>query len=165
MLDALWALFYRGGPWLWAILLASVWMWYLLFCSFDRLVRELPAIQAEQMRRWRRRKRSRVGGEVCRSAWLEVAASRLTGSLRVLEALVQILPLLGLLGTVSGMIKVFTVLAVFGTGNARAMAAGISEALITTLAGLVTSLSGLYLIGYLKGRIQAAVARLGLLLS
>lgn len=165
MVDALWALFYRGGPLLWAILLASVWMWYLLLCGFDRLVRESPKIQAELTERWHRHQRSRVGTEVRRRAWLDLAESRLKTSLSVIEALVQILPLLGLLGTVSGMIKVFTVLTVFGTGNVRAMAAGISEALLTTLAGLVTALSGLYLIGYLKGRIQAALARLGLLLS
>ncbi|GAB6068309.1 MotA/TolQ/ExbB proton channel family protein [Methylothermus subterraneus] len=165
MVDSLLALFYRGGPLLWAILLASVGMWYLIFAGFDRLMRELPKIQAELNARWRARKRSRVGGEVCRLGLLALAESRLKSGLFLLEALVQVLPLLGLLGTVSGMIKVFTVLTVFGTGNARALASGISEALITTLAGLVTALSGLYLIGYLKGRIQAALARLSLLLS
>lgn len=165
MLDALWGLFYRGGPILWAILVTSTAMWYLLFVGFDRLIRELPKLHAELISRWQSHRHPKVNGEVWRHALLELAASRLRGSLSVLEALVQILPLLGLLGTVSGMIKVFTVLTMFGTGNVRAMAAGISEALITTLAGLVTALSGLYLIGYLKGRIGAAIARLGLILS
>lgn len=54
-------------------------------------------------------------------------------------------PLLGLLGTVSGMITTFDVIAVFGTGNARAMASGISEALISTEAGLVVAVPGLVL--------------------
>jgi biopolymer transport protein ExbB len=61
-----------------------------------------------------------------------------------IHTLSSILPLLGLLGTINGMIKVFEVITVFGVGNARGMAAGISEALITTMAGLVTALSGLY---------------------
>jgi biopolymer transport protein ExbB len=52
--------------------------------------------------------------------------------------------MLGLLGTVAGMIQTFDVLAVFGTGNARGMAGGISIALITTMGGLLTSLSGIY---------------------
>lgn len=139
-------------------------MWYLLFLSFDQLVREWPRWQAEAVAR-RAEQRSKLSFKVRRTALLAVAASRLQSGLSVLEALVQILPLLGLLGTVSGMIKVFEGLTLFGTGNVRAMAAGISEALITTLAGLVTALSGLYLIGYLKGRIRAAITRLGLILS
>lgn len=52
-------------------------------------------------------------------------------------------PLLGPLGTVGGMITTFDVISVFGTGNARAMAAGISEALITTQTGLVVAVPGL----------------------
>ncbi len=165
MFDALWHLFYRGGPLLWAILLASVWMWYLILSSFDRLVRELPGLEASLIERFKEKKRSKLSREIALSAQLELAASRFRVHLDLLEALVQTLPLLGLLGTVSGMIKVFTVLTVFGTSNVRAMAGGISEALITTLAGLITALSGLYLVGHLKGRIQAALARLRLLLS
>jgi biopolymer transport protein ExbB len=71
-----------------------------------------------------------------------------------LNALVAILPLLGLLGTVSGMIKVFEVITVFGTGNTRGMAAGISEALVTTMAGLFTALSGLYFVSDLERRAE-----------
>jgi hypothetical protein len=54
--------------------------------------------------------------------------------------LAAVAPLLGLLGTVTGMIATFDVLAVFGTGNAKAMAGGISEALITTQTGLLVAL-------------------------
>lgn len=63
-------------------------------------------------------------------------------------------PLLGLLGTVGGMITTFDVISVFGTGNARAMAAGISEALITTQAGLVVAVPGLVLGAFLHRRAQ-----------
>ena len=70
------------------------------------------------------------------------------------QALVAILPLLGLLGTVSGMIKVFDVITVFGTGNTRGMASGISEALVTTMAGLFTALSGLYFVSDLERRAE-----------
>src|SRR5690554_7768600 len=51
---------------------------------------------------------------------------------------------MGLLGTVTGMISVFDVLAITGTDNARAMANGISQATIPTMAGLVVALTGLY---------------------
>lgn len=165
MPEALWVLFYRGGPLMWVILAASTLMWYLLFGRFDFLFRGLPEVVEEILAKWHCGRRSKTSAEVRREALLVLAESRLNHGLSVLEALVQILPLLGLLGTVLGMIKVFDVLSVFGTANARAMAAGISEALITTLAGLVTALSGLYFISHLKSRIRAAIDRLALRLS
>ncbi len=60
--------------------------------------------------------------------------------LNLLAALSSIMPILGLLGTVTGMIATFKVIALQGTGDAQAMADGISEALITTQAGLVAAL-------------------------
>ena len=57
--------------------------------------------------------------------------------------LIAICPLLGLLGTVTGMISVFEVMAEVGTGNARLMAGGISLATIPTMAGMVCALSGI----------------------
>lgn len=69
-------------------------------------------------------------------------------------------PLLGLLGTVSGMITTFDVISVFGTGNTRAMAAGISEALITTQAGLVVAVPGLVLGALLYRRAQQMKERM-----
>ena len=61
-----------------------------------------------------------------------------------IQTLTGILPLLGLLGTVTGIISIFEVLNVFGTGNARGMAEGISRALLPTTAGLATSIVGVY---------------------
>ena len=53
-------------------------------------------------------------------------------------------PLLGLLGTVTGLIVIFDIMSRIGTGNARLMAGGISLAVIPTMAGMVAALSGLY---------------------
>jgi biopolymer transport protein ExbB len=64
----------------------------------------------------------------------------------IIRALVAVTPLLGLLGTVTGMVQVFDVLAVTGSSNARLLAAGISKATIPTMSGLVASLSGLIFI-------------------
>lgn len=80
---------------------------------------------------------------------ISIAAHHNVGIIQVLMA---ILPLLGLLGTVTGMIRVFNVMAVAGTSNARLMAGGVSAATIPTMAGLVAALSGLYLAVYLKRR-------------
>jgi biopolymer transport protein ExbB len=68
----------------------------------------------------------------------------LSRNLKTVAALTSAAPLLGLLGTVSGMITTFNVLNLFGTGNAKAMSGGISEALITTQFGLVVAIIGLY---------------------
>jgi hypothetical protein len=65
-----------------------------------------------------------------------------TAGLPMIKTLVALCPLLGLLGTVTGMIEVFDVMAVTGTGNARAMASGVSKATVPTMAGMVGALSG-----------------------
>ncbi len=78
----------------------------------------------------------------------------LFSNLSVIGVLAAIAPLLGLLGTVTGMISTFDVLAVFGTGNAKAMAGGISEALITTQTGLLVAIPGLYMKGFLDRRVR-----------
>ncbi|MFP4160276.1 MAG: MotA/TolQ/ExbB proton channel family protein [Desulfobacterales bacterium] len=74
--------------------------------------------------------------------------------LATIGALAAAAPLMGLLGTVIGMIVTFDVIAVFGTGNARAMAGGISEALITTQTGLLVAIPGMYMKGFLERRSQ-----------
>ncbi|TIH15923.1 MotA/TolQ/ExbB proton channel family protein [Marinifilum sp. JC120] len=76
----------------------------------------------------------------------ETRIMRFIGTIIILAA---IAPLLGLLGTVTGMITTFDVIAQFGTGNARALASGISEALVTTQSGLVIAVPGLILGGLL----------------
>ncbi len=73
----------------------------------------------------------------------------LSSRLPVITVLAAVAPLLGLLGTVLGMIQTFEVISVFGTSNAKAMAGGISVALITTQAGLMVAIPGLLLNGAL----------------
>jgi biopolymer transport protein ExbB len=84
--------------------------------------------------------------------------------LAVIGVLAAAAPLMGLLGTVTGMIGTFDILSVFGTGNAKGMAGGISEALITTQTGLLVAIPGLYMKGFLDRRarnLQQRVARAG----
>jgi biopolymer transport protein ExbB len=84
----------------------------------------------------------------------------LTDYLSVIGVLAAMAPLMGLLGTVTGMIATFDVLAVFGTGNAKAMAGGISEALITTQTGLLVAIPGLYMKGFLERRAHTLQQRI-----
>ena len=92
---------------------------------------------------------------------------RLTSHLATIGVLAAVAPLFGLLGTVTGMISTFDVLALFGTGNSKAMAGGISEALITTQTGLLLAVPGLYMKNFLSRRamnLQHQVATAGMYL-
>ncbi len=72
----------------------------------------------------------------------------------IIEVLVTICPLLGLIGTVTGMITVFFTMAVSGGGDAKSMAGGVSMATIPTMAGMVGAISGIFAYNYLKGKID-----------
>lgn len=85
-----------------------------------------------------------------RTALISKSREALNDRLPLIQTLIAICPLLGLLGTVTGMIDVFTTMSFFGSGNARNMAAGVSKATIPTMAGMVGALSGLFAITYLK---------------
>ena len=74
--------------------------------------------------------------------------------LKVLDGLIGLCPMLGLLGTVYGMIEVFEVLAVLGTGNPRAMSTGVAKATIPTMAGMTIALSGLFFKFDLANRVE-----------
>ena len=76
----------------------------------------------------------------------------MNANLVLLRVLVPLSPLLGLIGTVSGMLEVFDSMALRGSADARAMASGVSEAMICTLTGLAVSITGLYPVYYFQAR-------------
>ena len=78
-----------------------------------------------------------------------------------LRAMVALLPMLGLMGTVTGMIEVFDVMAYTGSSNARAMASGVKQATIPTMAGMVAALSGMFFLNSLEQRAKREVHRVG----
>lgn len=159
--DGLAALFDQGGPTLWAILFASIFLWVLIIERYWFHYRQMNDVRKQLRTDWHN---SRADlGEEMRFRRIRAIVAELTAesnrNLQALQALTGILPLLGLLGTVSGMIKVFEVITVFGTGNTRGMASGISEALVTTMAGLFTALSGLYFVADLERRSEELALR------
>jgi biopolymer transport protein ExbB len=81
-------------------------------------------------------------------------ASLLSANMRILGAVANLAPMLGLLGTVIGMIKAFDVISQQGTGSPALVASGISEALITTAAGLVIGIPSLAFYHFLRGRVD-----------
>jgi len=89
-----------------------------------------------------------IDGEILRHGAMRLR-NALRARLAAIAVLAAVAPLLGLLGTVLGMIATFDVIAFFGTSNAKAMAGGISVALITTQSGLIVAIPGLFISGNL----------------
>lgn len=85
---------------------------------------------------------------------MEVSRLRqeLSKGLSSVQTLTFLFPLLGLLGTVTGMIAVFDVMANKGLGNPRLMASGVSQATLPTMVGMVMALVGLFAMNYLKNK-------------
>lgn len=89
--------------------------------------------------------------------------SELHEGLNLISILAAVAPLLGLLGTVLGMISTFDTIALFGNSNPRAMAGGISEALVTTQTGLIVAIPGLFMRNFIQRRADALELRLNAL--
>ena len=83
---------------------------------------------------------------------------KLEGVLPTIAVLGTLLPMLGLLGTVVGMIEVFEVIALHGTGNPQEMAHGISQALLTTASGLIIAIPVIFFHHLLVKRLQYLMA-------
>jgi biopolymer transport protein ExbB len=116
-----------GGYVLWLIFAVSLLMWALIFERYWFLRREFPVCLDGEVERWKQRGDTRSWhAEKIREAMISGMGIRLSRSLSLIRTLVALCPMLGLLGTVSGMIQVFDVMAIMGTGNARAMASGVS---------------------------------------
>ncbi len=155
LVEAIYGLMENGGPVIVAIGLLSILMWTLIIERYWFLLFVHPRRLQRVIHDWNaRRDHLSWYARRIREGLISEISTALRRYLLPIQALTAILPLLGLLGTVTGMISTFEVMTVFGTGNARGLAAGISTALLTTTAGLVTSLSGLYFSANLKQRAE-----------
>ncbi len=133
-----------GGPVLLVIALLTFVMWTLIFERMYYYRFGYRRLLAEVEKQWKARQdRSSWNARQIRDALISRVSLSVEESLPLIKTLVALCPLLGLLGTVTGMIDVFDAMAFSGTGNARSMAAGVSRATIPTMAGMVAALSGL----------------------
>ena len=143
-----WATLYhfmeQGGPVLLVIMAATFLLWLLILERLHYFLVAHKKLTARAIDLWQKRgdKHSWYARQI-RQRLLSVVRLNAERNFSHITFFILIAPLLGLLGTVTGMIDVFDVMAVTGSGNARAMAAGVSKATIPTMAGMVVSLSGL----------------------
>lgn len=144
-----------GGSVMWGIASISVVLWFLIIERFVYIRMVYPADRNHWLACWNQRAvKSSWLAHAIRRCYIARAQARLSRNLKIIRMLIALCPMLGLLGTVAGMIQTFDVMAAMGTGNARAMANGISAATITTMAGLVIAISSLYFSQWIEDRVD-----------
>ncbi len=150
-----------GGDVLYVVAFVLFVMWVLIIERFWFIAREYPVLRDDIIRKWNARTDTTSWyAHKIRDAWVSEASTKLNERINVIKTLVAVCPMVGLLGTVTGMIAVFEIMAVQGTGNPRLMAAGISMATIPTMAGMVACLSGVFVTSKLEGKVKTAVHEL-----
>ena len=134
-----------GGVMLWWIAALTLTMWVLLLERFMYFKGELNHDLASALHRWESlSERKSWQAHQIRDALISQVKVKISSNLNFIQTLVMLAPLLGLLGTVTGMIEVFNILAVTGGGDAKSMAGGVSKATLPTMAGMVAALSGVF---------------------
>ncbi len=144
----------QGGDVLYLIAALTFLMWTLIFERVWYFQSEHKIVIRDATQKWEARpeRRSWTASQI-RDSLISEASSQIRGSLPLILTCVALCPLLGLLGTVTGMISVFDAMATQG-GNARSMAAGVSQATIPTMAGMIASLSGVLGSTILKRKVE-----------
>lgn len=134
----------RGGMVLWAILFLAIVLAWMLLERFWFFRMELPGTLSERSSQWKQRTdHTSWYADYQRRQIVSELDCFMSQNLKVIPVLIALLPMFGLLGTVTGMIQVFDVMASMGSGNPRAMANGVSAATIPTMAGMVVALIAL----------------------
>ena len=150
-----------GGNVLWGIMFVLFMMWTLILERMWYLYRVYPARKRAVVSEWEARADTTSWyAKRIRESLVSEASLALKRNVGVIKALIAICPLLGLLGTVTGMIAVFDVMTYSGGGNARAMAGGVSMATVPTMAGMVAALSGVYFGTWLEHKAQTETEKL-----
>ncbi|HEX7080293.1 MAG TPA: MotA/TolQ/ExbB proton channel family protein [Gammaproteobacteria bacterium] len=150
-----------GGPVLRLIAVVLLIMWTLILERLIYFRTGLKEVMSEALAEWEARPERRTWhARQIRAEIISQARMNANRGLPLIRTLVMLCPLLGLLGTVTGMVAVFQAMAFSGTGNARAMAAGVSMATVPTMAGMVGALSGVFLVTILNRQAKRNIAML-----
>jgi biopolymer transport protein ExbB len=144
-----------GGGVLYVIGMLLMFMWMLIIerLVYLRMGHKRLAANAQQLWEGRSDHRSWYAHQI-RLRLVSQVSSQLEKNIPMIQTCVALCPLLGLLGTVTGMIQVFEVMAISGSSSPRSMAAGVSMATVPTMAGMVAALSGVAMGTYLQRRVS-----------
>lgn len=141
---------------MWTFILERLWYFYRIHPQEKRAIVSAWEARADTHSWYAKRIREEM---------ISNTSIALTNNIGLIKALIAICPLLGLMGTVTGMVSVFDVMTYSGSGNARAMAAGVSMATVPTMAGMVAALSGVYFGTWLEHKATTETEALGDLLQ
>jgi len=134
-----------GGFVLKIIMVATLFMWTFIMERFAYYLFAHKPTKARLKAEWDGREdKTSWRAHAIRDEMISQIKERTDTNVGIIKTLVALAPLLGLLGTVTGMIEVFDVMALSGSSNARLMAGGVFKATIPTMAGMLAALSGLY---------------------
>ena len=155
ILDAVSSFMNRGGPVLNVIAGLLLVKWALVFERIWYLNTTHKKNVKTTLANWNARSDTKSwSAHHIRNMMISKISLDVRNTMPIIEVLVTICPLLGLIGTVTGMITVFFTMAVSGGGDAKSMAGGVSMATIPTMAGMVGAISGIFAYNYLKGKID-----------
>ena len=150
-----------GGNVLWLIAVLLFFMWMLIFERVWYFNVGWKKDVARAIGVWEGRpERKSWHAHRVREFLISEVRVKATEFLGLIKVAVALCPLVGLLGTVTGMITVFEVMALLGSGNARAMAAGVTQATIPTMSGLVAALSGYFISVWLTSKAKTEIEEL-----
>ena len=150
VIDLILAFMEKGGDVLWLIAGLVFFMWMLIFERIWYFSVAWKKDRAAAVSTWESRtERKSWNAKAIRMKLLSNSRELINENMAVISTCVALCPLLGLLGTVTGMIEVFNVMAVTGGGDAKSMAGGVEKSTIPTLSGMVAALSGLFANTYL----------------
>ena len=142
-----------GGFWVIFIFLSGLMLWTLVIERYWYFSRVLPREAEQYLAQWKARSdHTSWSARAIRQMLISKLNSGMSANQIMMKTLVPLAPLLGLVGTVTGMLKVFESMALLGSADARTMANGVSEAMICTLTGLAVSITGLYPVYYFNHR-------------
>lgn len=159
--EAILAFMEQGGDVQWFIMGTTCAMWILIVERFIYFGVRYKDAYEDTVKAWNARPdRTSWHARQIRKMTINRLFHEVHGGIPLAQTLVAICPLLGLLGTVVGMIEVFDVMKLSGNSNARALAGGVSQATITTMAGMVAALSGLFITTQLERKAQRERQRL-----
>ncbi len=150
-----------GGDILLVIIFIAALIWSLVVERMGYLQWVYPKQRTRALALWQQRPERRSWHA---RQFRELLIARLNRDLKrnidLTHTLIKLCPLLGLLGTVIGMLEVFDAVAATGSNNPRLTASGVSKATVTTMAGMVVAIAGMLIISFVNRRVSAESEKL-----
>ena len=145
-----------GGPVLWYIAILVTFMWALIFerVYYFLFVHDDFAASIKE-RYLSMRFKTPWHKNQTKTRFISEGKLSINKNIQLIQVCIALCPLFGLMGTVTGMIEVFQVMAFTGGGDARSMAGGVSKATLPTMAGMVSSLSGVLAMIWVKNQVES----------